>query len=199
MFLGVVLFSKCLSPAFRARSSGPVGISGRGWFSPLGWSSGCWSVLIGWIKAWEGDSKSAVGTPLTGEFGEMYKTWGEKILTCKQKSKFFIIGLKKEHENLLREGCCTRALLLYFTCSWVSLLLHWATVWRGAAAYTRQHLCARTRWARCPSRMWLSHRTHTHIVCSYPFRGCFLCSARYKNSQKTGWELGALKGIEPSA
>jgi len=34
-------FCQVPSPAFRARSSGPVGISGRGWFSPLGWSSGC--------------------------------------------------------------------------------------------------------------------------------------------------------------
>jgi len=118
MSLGVVLFAKWLSSTFRVRSSGPVKISGRGWFSPLGWSSGRW--LVG-EKREKATASRLSALFWWGNSGKFTKLGGAKKLTCKQKSKFFIIGLKKEHENLLREGCCTRALLLYCTCSWVFL------------------------------------------------------------------------------
>jgi hypothetical protein len=71
-------------------------------------------------------------------------------------------------------------------------------VLRGAASFSRQPPRVRALDG-CDLRAACGLRTeHTHIVCNYPFRGCFLCSARYKNSQKKGWELGALKGIEPA-
>jgi hypothetical protein len=39
---------------------------------------------------------------------------------------------------------------------------------------------------------------HTHTFFQYPSRGCFLCAARYTNSQNKGRELGALTDIEPA-
>jgi len=53
--------------------------SGRGWFSPHGLVIRVVRALIGWQKAWEGDSESAVGSLLIANFQEIiYKNCGSR-------------------------------------------------------------------------------------------------------------------------